>query len=56
MKGIILLAFALAGCGDNLSSEEIDIAKRACLNAGMIPHVRYSPQTNQITRVTCEPI
>jgi hypothetical protein len=55
MKRLVLLALALAGCSENMTSEEVAIATRACLDAGMVPHVRYSPRTNEITRVTCEP-
>jgi hypothetical protein len=56
MKRLILVALLLAGCSDPpLTAADVDILSRSCLDAGMIPHVRYSPQTNQVSRVTCEP-
>jgi hypothetical protein len=51
----VLGVLLLAGCSENMTSRDVDIASRACLDAGMIPHVRYSLRTNEVSRVTCEP-
>jgi hypothetical protein len=55
MKFAITVALLLAGCSESLTSEEIDAASQNCLAAGAVPHIHYAAQSNEITRVTCEP-
>jgi len=55
MSRLIFVALLLAGCSDSMTSDEVEISSRACLDRGAIPHARYSSHTNEISRVTCEP-